>query len=438
VDAPDRAAVCHHLAGRVEWGASYVRWLTGVGMESELLCKTCSEVRESGSAVEIVSICEPCRTVLIEDIGDVIAIRGTPEISVMPAAVDLTIVEKRLQSLTAIVDFAAVANDPASWMFVDSSGLVTRVNSASDRCDEVCRIDLPPDEPGHEPWSGHRLTPRLHLSPSGHFAAVVNDYGRNGKVYDLQTGATTATLDGGEYHPGTVPFSCAFVEHDGRSIVIHRTSWNRLDASLAETGQLLTSRGPTSFQRGEEQPEHYLDYFHGAIVPSPDGRLIVDDGWVWHPVGMPMAWSVEEWLRANVWESEDGPSKIDLGQRAYYWDHGLCWLDNHRLAVEGVGDDEQTMIDGARVMSAREDTGSARGRWRTGRCFQEFAGPRGQFFGDRNRLFSADRDGLQIWDVDTGARIAEIDDFRPTRQHRGSRELIELTGRPLRLRVWRY
>jgi hypothetical protein len=149
-------------------------------------------------------------------------------------------------------------------------------------------------------------------------------------------------------------------------------------------------------------------------------------------------WSVEEWLRGNVWESEDGPSKVDLGLRDYYWDHGICWLDNQRLAVEGIGDDEATMIAGARIMSAREHAGSAGGRRRAGRCLQEFAGPKGRFFADGNRLFSSDGDGLQIWDVDAGARLAQIREIRPTRQHRASRELVELTGRPLRLRVWRY
>lgn len=291
-DVADRAQVCGHLAGHVEWGAAFVRWLTGVGIESELLCRACAEAREAGGEVEIVSICEPCHAFLTEEIGDVVGIGGTPGIRIMPAPVDLTIVEKHLEAPAGIVDFAAVEHDPGTWLFVAPDGLVTRVDTASDRSEDVCRIDLPAGEPGYKPWAGHRLTPRLHLSPSGRFAAVVNDYGRNGKVYDLRTGATTATLDGGEYHRYTVPFSCAFVEHDGREIVIHRTAWNRLDASLAGTGELLTGRDPTSDERGEAEPGHRLDYFHGAIVASPDGRRVADDGWVWSPVGIPVAWSV--------------------------------------------------------------------------------------------------------------------------------------------------
>ena len=42
----------------------------------------------------------------------------------------------------------------------------------------MCSLELPPGEPDHEPWASHVLTPRLHASPDGTFAAIVHDYGR--------------------------------------------------------------------------------------------------------------------------------------------------------------------------------------------------------------------------------------------------------------------
>jgi len=118
--------------------------------------------------------------------------------------------------------------------------------------------------------------------------------------------------------PETVPFSFGFASWQGRVVVIHRTAWNRLDVSDASTGQFLSERGPTGYQAGEQRPQHYLDYFHGALYLSPKGTRILDDGWVWHPVGIPAVWSVEQWLSGKVWESEDGETRREVCARTYY------------------------------------------------------------------------------------------------------------------------
>src|SRR5258708_20088087 len=112
---------------------------------------------------------------------------------------------------------------------------------------------------------------------------------------------------------------------------IHGSGWNRLDGSDSATGELVSDRNPTSYRRGEDRPAHYLDYFHGRLVLSPDGRRIVDDGWVWHPFGIPDVWDIQAWLDNNVWESEDGPSKLSLASRAYYWNHPLFCLGSTHL-----------------------------------------------------------------------------------------------------------
>src|SRR5919106_1385114 len=57
-----------------------------------------------------------------------------------------------------------------------------------------------------------------------------------------------------------------------------------------------------------------------------------------------------------------------------------------------------------------------------------FAGPAGDLFADGQRLFSADEHGLSVWVVKAGAQTARLNDFRPIRQHRASRELVELPG----------
>src|SRR5262249_44448040 len=159
---------------------------------------------------------------------------------------------------------------------------------------------------------------------------------------------------------------------------IHRTAWNRLDLSDPASGRLLTERGPTSFRRGEERPEHYLDYFHGALYLSPQNRFVLDDGWVWHPVGIPRVWSLERWISDNVWESEIGAARLRLCARDYYWDHGMAWIDDARVAVGGIGDVDIEMIDGARIFDIPPPGGPDDGRpteRRESRELIAFAGP---------------------------------------------------------------
>jgi hypothetical protein len=114
---------------------------------------------------------------------------------------------------------------------------------------------------------------------------------------------------------------------------------------------------------------------------------------------------------------------LSLPPRDHYWDHAMCWLDADRIALGGLGDDEDAMVDGARIFAVAESGAAELGA---------FAGPAGEFFTDGERLFSADEDGLSVWDVETGARTGHIDGFRPTRQHVAGRELVEPKGATLR------
>lgn len=91
--------------------------------------------------------------------------------------------------------------------------------------------------------------------------------------------------------------------------------------------------------QGETRPGHYLDYFHGALYLSPDGARIFDDGWLWQPAGIPVAWELAAWLDGNPWESEDGPTKVDFCW-LQDWDRAFTWIGSHHVAIEDTGDDE--------------------------------------------------------------------------------------------------
>lgn len=86
-------------------------------------------------------------------------------------------------------------------------------------------------------------------------------------------------MDTQDGHSETVPFSVMFFTHNKQTLLIHRTNWNRLDISAPSTGALLTERTFAD--------NYGAEYFHGGLYSSPDGKKVLDDGWVWHPIGWP-------------------------------------------------------------------------------------------------------------------------------------------------------
>ncbi len=329
-----------------------------------------------------------------------------------------------------VVDLAPI-DRTHDWLVLDDGGGLTRVNLESGVANRLATTAAPA-EPGRDPWAGRELRRHLHVSQGGRFAAVVNDYGRYGEVLDLRTGVATMGLDNQGDCEETVPFSFAFAEHLGRTVAVHRTDWNRLDVSDAATGDLLTDRPSISATHGKAHPPHYLDYFHGALYLGPSGKHLLDDGWVWHPVGIPAVWRLDEWLTANLWESEDGPTRLNVCGRTSYWDRPMTWLDEARVVITGIGDDAGNMRPGVRIF----DVGHAvrDGLWGMQTAIEliRFEGPSGRLFADGNQIYSAGPAGLSIWDPETGALVGTVPGFQPAWFHPRTREFVQLDQRVLR------
>ena len=408
--------LCAHLLGSE--GGAHVKLLTGHGLEVDLCCPACDPGPDGGAGPELFTACEGC-VARVEE-SWYAAWRGTPELRERPEPIDRTVVEIPLT--VAPVALAAVHAEPRSlWLLLTSDDQIVRLDAGTGALTPLAQVTLAP-EPDDNPRRPPRR--RLQASPEGRFAAVVNDYGQHGQVVDLRTGRATLTLDGGSYHADTVPFSVAFALDGERTLVVHRTDWNRLDISDAATGARLTERGPTSYTRDQQRPEHYLDYFHGELRVSPGGRWIADDGWVWHPVGVPVVWDLRRWVEGDVWESEDGPSRQQLCARDYHWDSPQCWVGDDLLAVAGIGEDDEAMLAGVRLFDAP-----------TGTELAGFAGPTGALFADRGRLYAATPDGLDVWDPFTGERTGTVPGFVPTAHHPGAGELAMPADGVLR--IWR-
>jgi hypothetical protein len=420
--------MCIHLASSAETdNVEYVRLLTGHGLDADLCCTACDRTRQAGAPVALEDVCEGCVARYADDeFGYLAGWRGEPGIVERPEPVNTAVATTPLPAgLGTVLDIAAVptTGGRSLWLALTASAHLVRYDADTGTYDHVATSSVPA-EPDHQPWAGHTPRQRLHVSADGRFAAVVNDFGHHGQVIDLASGDVTLTLHGGDYHTETVPFSLAFANHRGRTIVIHRTAWNRLDISDPATGGLLTPRQPTSYQHGQSRPEHDLDYFHGALHPSPSGRWLADDGWVWQPVGIPTLWELHRWLDTNPWESEDGPTLRNLCHRDH-WNVPMCWIGDDLLAVSGIGADHIAILPGVRIFDTTTDTE-----------VHTFPGPRGDLFSTGGRLYAAAPDGLEIWNPFTGHRTGRIPDFVPTHHHPTAAELVRIhDGDLLRWRI---
>jgi len=175
-------------------------------------------------------------------------------------------------------------------------------------------------------------------------------------------------------------------------------------------GELLTDRETAAPQKGEPKPEQYLDYFQGALHPSPSERWLVTDGWAWHPVGIPLAVDLAAWLGGDRHAPEHGRHLADRGNT---WDTPIAWPDENTVALQDA--------DGVALIDAE-----------TGRRTGMFAGPAGRMWGHGGLLYVAAEAGLEVWDPAEGARIGFLPGFTPIAHRDGT--FAEL--RNDQLRTW--
>jgi hypothetical protein len=334
----------------------------------------------------------------------------TTIMNMTPANQDLQSPHSFTWTGSPILGACAVNADYGTVLFLTKAGTLHGVDVATSVCVNLCAVALPAisEDDGHTYFGA--ATYRLYSSRSGGFAAIVVDHGRHGVVVDVRSGAVTMHLDGGDYHQDTVPFSACFIRFQGRDVFIHRTDWNRLDAADPATGASLTDRFIGTDSR--ESPEHYLDYFHGQLRPSPDGSRLFDDGWVWQPVGILRTWSVHDWLTSNPWESEDGASVRDLIMRDW-WTMPACWISDTHLAIWGLSDWEGDEFfgdgkgDGVRIFDATIADQESAARW----PMEITAARVNHLFSDGQHLYVAADTGTTVWDLTSRSYVDEVTGF---------------------------
>lgn len=319
----------------------------------------------------------------------------------------------------------------ASWgqlLLLTEDGALHGLDLDSGRSWQLAKLELP------EPTAPTAYWPhgfKVHCALSGDHAVIADDGGTFGVLVNLRTGEPAAQLFGGDYHPRTVPFSIAFTRHQARDVLLHRTDWNRLDAMDCATGENLTERDGLEFG----QP-HYLDYFHGRLLLNPSQQWLLDDGWVWAPVGIPTVWSVPAWLDGNRWESENGPTRRRIAQ-GEGWNQPCVWLDDARIAIWNVGNwDDDGFADcmyapGVVIFDIhvpRPDEGHSGQVWPMPDL------PRAQHLHCVNgRLMVVGEGQSWLWNVDTRKQLAHWPDFAPQCWHEQRQQLLEWSAQQIKV-----
>lgn len=381
--------VCEHW---LQSDGAYHRHFTGVGTEYELLCEACCAALPTASPRR--RLCAACVRNQLR--GPQLADLGAP--AFLERASSLRFSHQPCAAPAEVVAFAPVARTANTWLMLDREGRFHRVDVASGRVEAGGRVD---------PAAVDLTQPLvLAVSPGGELAAVGEARGLRAVVLEPATGRVTRTLVRGDYCVEECWFPLGFFELDGRILLAHATDWNRLDVSDARTGQLLTAR-----------EEVDLDYFHSSLLVSPDGARVLDNGWIWHPVGEVRVFDLRRWVRENPCEAKDGPSMKALTQRPYFWDGPVAWLDATTVAVWGGGENDPEILPVVTIYDAE-----------SGQAQRRFLGPGAGLLSLPPYLVAFDEaGGTTVWDWHTGERLMQDRSFQPVDVHPASHELLSRT-----------
>ncbi|TCZ79360.1 hypothetical protein E0485_05730 [Paenibacillus albiflavus] len=267
------------------------------------------------------------------------------------------------------------------------------------------------------------------ISPNRNIIAVFNTCGRLGLVIDLLLKKIIMRFGRDDYYYEQTIFPVSFFRHDNQILLIHGTKWNRLDITNPLTGEVLTSRVDPEFKMINKEPvfsEHYLDYFHGHLLVSPNNEWVVDNGWEWHPVGFVTTWNIKKWITDNRWESEDGESKKTLWWGKEDWNDPMCWLSNTTVGISGKFDiglyDEEDSLNLPKGFLFRIFDVC------DGSMLGEFEICNGKLYFDTYLFCSSQDNGLQVYDISNGKVIFEEKTIKPWVYNRASKEFLEITN----------
>jgi hypothetical protein len=416
--------LCPHLAGEADPEA-YVVWFTGHGKDLNWVCEVCAR-RYPLTPVEWVPVPERW---LDEHSSNLKweGIHGQPEVRVLESRIRFE--HRNINPLKELfytfVDAQPCPTVAHRWYALCTNGHLVVFDSQIDKPLGV--IDT-----AHRCFGNPEFTAdvRLCISPRNDFAAIYQEFGSHAVLLELPKFTVTAHLTRGNYYVGASRFPVAFFVHDGRTLAMAGSEWNRLDIYDPKTGISLTERGPTACEDGK-RPVRYLEYFHGELCVSPNNTHVMECGWIWGGCNLWRWWDIEAWMR-NVWESEDGTSLTYLAAQESW--SGTCWIDDTMLAVCGWGLDEWALP--AIVLMDVQAQGKTL-RWFPGLATPGSRSWPGQFcehlFFDKYLFAVSAKVGTTVWNIATGERLHLDGDTKPRRYHPLSKEFLAITDTGFRI-----
>ncbi len=222
------------------------------------------------------------------------------------------------------------------------------------------------------------LSLKIEIKVSKRYVVVYNNIGQFGYVFDMNLSEYILDIDRKDYHNQHCQFSISFIN----DMLIHGTDWNKLDVTDLKNGRSIL-----------EKEGDMGDFFSCGI--STSAKYIVNNGWVWHPVGAIAYWDIQSWLDGELDELSD---KFVL-PTDYLWDRSICWIDDTNIAVYGFCNDDIYVIDGVIIVNLESGSIS---NW--------FPGPSGKLFYDKY-IISLDK-GMSIWRI-SGERVFYSDSINP-------------------------
>lgn len=408
-----KTKICSHVADADVGDVSYYRYFTGNGTEYYLVCEECSKKPEN--------LVDNLREVLCDTFSEYDnylftcnGIKGYPQIKSRKTQLRFEHVNVRLNLRIdeKVLDYKPLDNcQNCEVIALTESFRLIKIDLKNYVHIELCRISSNTQIDITEELS-------LKLSKQGDLSAIVNTKGQHGVVIDNNSGRVLMQLDRGDYCNDASIFPVEFIEWKGQTLIIHGTEWNKLNISDPITGEMLTKRElaqAPKIAEGKFTCDHYLDYFHASILASENYEWVVDNGWVWHPVGEVVTWSIKRWLEDNIWESEDGQSRKVLCYRNYYWEGVICWIDANRVAVYGFGDDDNLILPAVRVFDVI-----------SGKELFWFVGPDNWLIFDAYLFSSASKTGMKVWDINTGELLHVDKTMHPQVYHKGAKTFVTM------------
>ncbi|MFC4304706.1 hypothetical protein [Cohnella boryungensis] len=314
-----------------------------------------------------------------------------------------------------ILDIQPIIYEDNLYYAITRNGKIVEINTEEESFNTVFLFDN-----GEIDFN---LSVSILISSDRNIVAVFNTYGRNGEVIDIQKNKIIMKFSRDDYHHEQTIFPFSFANYKNQILAIHGTQWNRLDITNLMTEELLTSRADP-----KTTDPHYLNYFHGQLLLSPDKEWVVDNGWEWHPTGSVTTWNINQWIN-NKWESEDGESKKELWWGKEDWNDPICWISDTLVGVTGridisfLGEDDITDPTKGSVFRLFDIT--------DGSIIKEFEISYGKLFFDTFLFCSSQDKGFQIYDLINGNVLFEDNTFKPLTYHNTTNEFIEVIDNEL-------